>query len=157
MRGECQCLNAAKGNGCFVPIKWECNASNYASGDGCDCGCGVWDPDCNGLWPNNNDCPASERIRLERADVLDWDDRCFHCPVSLPRHFGSTSHRFVSRVALRARQLPSSLTMIGLLCVAADSFTQPGFEDRVETRVSFPGTYNPFPDFPFDVSANLPL
>ena len=44
-----------------APAGWLCELAVYASGDGCDCGCGVWDPDCDvagivGAWG----CAAGE-------------------------------------------------------------------------------------------------
>ncbi len=30
-----------------VPVGWTCELSWYDAGDGCDCGCGIYDPDCD--------------------------------------------------------------------------------------------------------------
>ena len=35
-------------SGCYdLPETWRCNPSFYGDGVFCDCGCGVWDPDCD--------------------------------------------------------------------------------------------------------------
>ena len=34
------------GGGGQAPAGWTCNAGYYDTNDGCDCGCGVFDPDC---------------------------------------------------------------------------------------------------------------
>lgn len=30
-----------------VPAEWTCLPDFYGTDDGCDCGCSVWDPDCD--------------------------------------------------------------------------------------------------------------
>jgi hypothetical protein len=30
-----------------APDAWNCDPSYYAAADGCDCGCGIFDPDCS--------------------------------------------------------------------------------------------------------------
>ena len=43
---------------------WTCNIDFYGANDGCDCGCGLYDPDCDayaldsllGFYPNGPTC-----------------------------------------------------------------------------------------------------
>ena len=60
--GECECGSFVTGSECEVctgdaigtwptcatPDGWTCDADLYDTGGDCDCGCGVWDPDCGG-------------------------------------------------------------------------------------------------------------
>jgi len=46
------CANSASvasGDNSQCTSTWTCNPAYYGSGDGCDCGCGIVDPDCEGI------------------------------------------------------------------------------------------------------------
>ncbi|MFC1641137.1 hypothetical protein ACFL5O_00400 [Myxococcota bacterium] len=63
-----------------VPVAWRCEARTYGSADGCDCGCGAWDPDCDGHACIDPGCRAPNCDACHRSDGAIGD-----CAVSAPR------------------------------------------------------------------------
>ena len=67
---------------------WTCNASRYGSGDGCDCGCGLWDPDCDAADPaarvNATGCAADTPTVCVRRGTrgVCVDVRGWACPLA---------------------------------------------------------------------------
>jgi hypothetical protein len=49
---------------------WTCHGGYYARGDGCDCGCGLWDPDC----PKELGIEDCETINCEESDSLEPEE-----------------------------------------------------------------------------------
>lgn len=43
-----------------APAGWICDAAYYNNGDGCDCGCGVFDPDCGKANQRVYDCNVGQ-------------------------------------------------------------------------------------------------
>merc|ERR1719378_1663157 len=41
--------NSPSGGGGSAPAGWTCNPEYYDTQDGCDCECGIYDPDCDGV------------------------------------------------------------------------------------------------------------
>ncbi len=61
-----------------VPEEWTCDVTFYGIGDGCDCGCGVFDPDCVDMTLDScqfcdNEGSCSQNA-CERMPTIDPDD-----------------------------------------------------------------------------------
>eukprot|EP00727_Mastigamoeba_balamuthi_P000179 m51a1_g10158 putative protein kinase domain containing protein (810) ;mRNA; f:23501-26249 len=74
-----------------VPAGWTCAPGRYRDGVACDCGCGLWDPDCNASVAGavSRDCNASANEVCDRAGrcrAVDWDTRVAGCAL---RSWGS--------------------------------------------------------------------
>ncbi|KAF0690872.1 Aste57867_17781 [Aphanomyces stellatus] len=81
--GQCVCIQGWSGPACNVPQGWRCPGVHFNSNDGCDCGCGLFDPDCNDTFaPSISQCTNSAislvyngtQGRLALGD-------CVYCPL----------------------------------------------------------------------------
>ena len=67
-----------------VPAEWTCEPSYYGTLDGCDCGCGVYDPDCGEAGQELLNC-AAEQICDASGTCVEGEGgipSVWHCPAS---------------------------------------------------------------------------
>ncbi|ETV94560.1 hypothetical protein H310_11841 [Aphanomyces invadans] len=83
--GSCDCNKGWDGNACNIPEGWLCAASHYDSNDGCDCGCGLFDPDCGSLNPALMTCTrtkaSSSVVAYDGAAGRLFSGDCAYCPL----------------------------------------------------------------------------
>ncbi|KAF0690873.1 Aste57867_17782 [Aphanomyces stellatus] len=80
--GQCVCVAGWSGASCNIPQGWYCSGSHYNASDGCDCGCGLFDPDCGDLDPLVSQCTSSVSSLVYNGTVgqLASGD-CVYCPL----------------------------------------------------------------------------
>ncbi|KAF0695045.1 Aste57867_14103 [Aphanomyces stellatus] len=82
--GQCNCNKGWSGAACNIPEGWFCSGSHYNSGDGCDCGCGIYDPDCGSIPADTLACTASPSVALTAFNGAMgrlYNGVCIFCPL----------------------------------------------------------------------------
>ncbi|ETV74475.1 hypothetical protein, variant 3 [Aphanomyces astaci] len=82
--GMCDCNKGWAGAACNIPEGWLCAAAHYNAGDGCDCGCGLYDPDCGALDPLVVACTRSKSgggLLYDGAMGRLFSGDCVYCPL----------------------------------------------------------------------------
>ncbi|KAF0690871.1 hypothetical protein As57867_017719, partial [Aphanomyces stellatus] len=80
--GQCVCVTGWSGPSCNIPQGWYCSGSHYNASDGCDCGCGLYDPDCGALETSVSQClrsPTSLVYNGTQSQIASGD--CVYCPL----------------------------------------------------------------------------
>lgn len=59
-----------------VPNAWTCDHATYNDGTNCDCGCGIYDPDCAIAGAPVNGCTAAQVCAVETCVAKPTNDTC---------------------------------------------------------------------------------
>ncbi|EQC28835.1 hypothetical protein SDRG_13515 [Saprolegnia diclina VS20] len=84
INGECVCVHGWSGPACDIPQGWLCAGTHYNASDGCDCGCGLYDPDCGTLPASVTTCKHSPSLDSTAFDALQgrvFNGDCIYCPL----------------------------------------------------------------------------
>ncbi|OQR90707.1 hypothetical protein THRCLA_22516 [Thraustotheca clavata] len=82
--GICYCNHGWAGAACDTPQGWLCDSTHYNTSDGCDCGCGIYDPDCGALTSSVLSCssePSLDNSAFNSTQGKHYTGRCLYCPL----------------------------------------------------------------------------
>ncbi|OQS05890.1 hypothetical protein THRCLA_02027, partial [Thraustotheca clavata] len=84
MNGQCVCSHGWSGAACDIPQGWLCLGTHYNSSDGCDCGCGLFDPDCGAMDSSVLGCtsiPSFDNTAYDSSIGRMFSGDCIYCPL----------------------------------------------------------------------------
>ncbi|EQC33792.1 hypothetical protein, variant [Saprolegnia diclina VS20] len=84
--GACICVHGWAGAACDIPQGWLCESTHYNTTDGCDCGCGLYDPDCGALANSVVACQSAPSLTNTAFNASQGrlpTGTCIYCPLPL--------------------------------------------------------------------------